>query len=122
MKGTTIMITGSNAATTGRLQHGLNSHPDWNAIAAVSAEKAIELFHRQTVDVVVLTDDPGSDDAKKLTALFSRQSPDTLLLSFDSNSDNALSEKIGEALENRRKQQQHQWVVNDDVFTGFHAY
>lgn len=121
MKGTTILITGNNAATTGRLQYQLNKNAEWDVIAAVSAEKAIELLHRHPLDVVVLTDNADSADAKKLMALFTRQLPGVLLLSYDPAGNTDLFDQVRDALDQRNRKLQHNYSFNDDVFHGFHA-
>jgi len=80
--------------------------------ATVDDETAIELFHQQKFDIVLLIDQIEGESEKKFNSLFSFNNPDLIFIKHADDSTEILSKEIQEALDKRKK------PVNivDDIF------
>jgi len=80
--------------------------------ATVDDETAIELFHQQKFDIILLIDQIEGESEKKFNSLFSFNNPDLIFIKHAGDSTEILSKEIQEALDKRKK------PVNivDDIF------
>src|SRR5438270_6616500 len=85
--------TGSNE-DTGTL---INHLDEYNVTVVQSHEKAIELFHQNDFDMVLVNMHSETADFKKLSALVPILQNSSLLLSFEDDNKDFIKEKIKES-------------------------
>jgi hypothetical protein len=95
-----------------KLSTFINENPQWQSTATVDDETAIELFHQQKFDMILLIDQIEGESEKKLNSVFSFNNPDLMFVKHVGDSTQILAEEIQEALDKRKT------PVNivDDVF------
>jgi len=107
-----ILSIGRQPLLLKNLSTFINENPQWQSTATVDDETAIELFHQQKFDIILLIDEIEVESEKKLRSLFSFSNPDLIFIKHVGDSTEIVSKEIGEALDKRKK------PVNivDDVF------
>jgi len=107
-----ILSIGRDPLLLKKLSTFINENPQWQSTATVDDETAIELFHQQKFDMILLIDQIEGESEKKLNSLFSFNNPDLMFVKHVGDSTQILAEEIQEALDKRKK------PVNivDDVF------
>lgn len=95
-----------------KLSTFINENPKWESTATVDDETAIELFHHQKFDIILLIDELEGESEKKFNSLFSFNNPGLIFIKHVGGSTGILASEIQEALDKRKK------PVNivDDVF------
>src|SRR6185312_5531361 len=107
-----ILSIGRDPLLLKNLSTFINENPQWQSTATVDNETAIELFHQQKFDIVLLIDQIEGESEKKFNSLFSFNNPDVIFIKHAGDSTEILSKEIQEALDKRKK------PVNivDDIF------
>lgn len=107
-----ILSIGRDPLLLKNLSTFINENPQWQSTATVDDETAIELFHQQKFDIVLLIDQIEGESEKKFNSLFSFNNPDLIFIKHAGDSTEILSKEIQEALDKRKK------PVNivDDIF------
>jgi hypothetical protein len=107
-----ILSIGRDPLLLKKLSTFINENPQWQSTATVDDETAIELFHQQKFDMILLIDQIEGESEKKLNSLFSFNNPDLMFVKHVGDSTQILAEEIQEALDKRKT------PVNivDDVF------
>lgn len=107
-----ILSIGRDPLLLKKLSTFINENPQWQSTATVDDETAIELFHQQKFDMILLIDQIEGESEKKFNSLFSFNNPDLMFVKHVGDSTQILAEEIQEALNKRKK------PVNivDDVF------
>jgi hypothetical protein len=107
-----ILSIGRDPLLLKKLSTFINENPQWQSTATVDDETAIELFHQQKFDMILLIDQIEGESEKKLNSVFSFNNPDLMFVKHVGDSTQILAEEIQEALDKRKK------PVNivDDVF------
>ena len=107
-----ILSIGGDPLLLKKLSTFINENPQWQSTATVDDETAIELFHQQKFDMILLIDQIEGESEKKLNSVFSFNNPDLMFVKHVGDSTQILAEEIQEALDKRKK------PVNivDDVF------
>ena len=107
-----ILSIGRDPLLLKKLSTFINENPQWQSTATVDDETAIELFHQQKFDMILLIDQIEGESEKKLNSVFSFNNPDLMFVKHVGDSTQILAEEIQEALDKRKT------PVNivDDVF------
>ncbi|MGN6542710.1 MAG: hypothetical protein ACTHKY_18020 [Ginsengibacter sp.] len=107
-----ILSIGRDPLLLKKLSTFINENPQWQSTATVDDETAIELFHQQKFDIILLIDQIEGESEKKFNSLFSFNNPDLIFIKHVGDSTEILSKEIQEALDKRKK------PVNivDDIF------
>ena len=107
-----ILSIGRDPLLLKKLSTFINENPQWQSTATVDDETAIELFHQQKFDMILLIDQIEGESEKKLNSVFSFNNPDLMFVKHVGDSTQILAEEIQEALDKSKK------PVNivDDVF------
>jgi hypothetical protein len=107
-----ILSIGRDPLLLKKLSTFINENPQWQSTATVDDETAIELFHQQKFDMILLIDQIEGESEKKLNSLFSFNNPDLMFVKHVGDSTQILAEEIQEALDKRKKPLN----IVDDVF------
>lgn len=95
--------------------NNLDQQPEKYAVTVIdSHEKAIELFHQQNFDLVVVDQDPESIDIKKLNALLPILQESAVLLSFNGEH-TELFNKINEVFYAQKMERLKRMLVLDST-------
>jgi hypothetical protein len=95
--------------------NNLDNQPEKYSVTIIdSHEKAIELFHQQNFDLVVVDQDANSIDIKKLNALLPILQDSTVLLSFKGEHAD-LFEKINEVFYAQKMERLKRMLVLDST-------
>ncbi|MFI5193542.1 MAG: hypothetical protein ACHQD7_05780 [Chitinophagales bacterium] len=115
----TILTIGRNTGiqqTTAELVHG---NADWEVVAALTDEEAIEKFHRFPVDVVLLTNGIRDEEERKLKKIFMHQQPDIIIIRHDGQDWVLLHDEIREALRKRSRENKPAVSFVDDALVKY---
>ena len=97
-----------------QIDNNLDQQPEKYSVTVIdSHEKAIELFHQQNFDLVVVDQNPDSIDMKKLNALLPILQESAVLLSF--NGDTDLFDKINEVFYAQKMERLKRMLVLDST-------
>ena len=107
-----ILVIGTNESVLQNAIQQINTNNKWNAVAAFSAEDAIEKVHQQDFDLVAFTSDVTAEE-KKLRRILAFQQPDTIII--QNNMDDNLIDAIKTTLEQQRKNNQASFSFVDDA-------
>ena len=107
-----ILSIGRDPLLLKKLSTFINENPQWQSTATVDDETAIELFHQQKFDIILLIDQIEGESEKKLNSLFSFNNPDLMFVKHVGDSTQILAEEMQEALDKRKKPLN----IVDDVF------
>ena len=107
-----ILSIGRDPLLLQKLSTFINENPQWQSTATVDDETAIELFHQQKFDIILLIDQIEGESEKKLNSLFSFNNPDLIFIKHVGDSTEILAEEIQEALDKRKKPLN----IVDDIF------
>ncbi|MEJ0101132.1 MAG: hypothetical protein WDO19_00640 [Bacteroidota bacterium] len=80
MSKTEILIVGRNEEILQVVLRLINNNPEWNGIGAVTDEDAIEKFHQQRFDIVLLTNGISDEEEIKLRKIFTHQDKDIIII------------------------------------------
>ncbi|HSV11153.1 MAG TPA: hypothetical protein VLI68_10310 [Hanamia sp.] len=107
-----ILSIGRDPLLLQKLSTFINENPQWQSTATVDDETAIELFHQQKFDIILLINEIEGESEKKFNSLFSFNNPDLIFITHVGDSTEILANEIQEALDKRKK------PVNivDDIF------
>ena len=111
-----ILIIGRNAEILETVIRLINNNPEWNGTGAGTDEEAIEKFHRQHIDIVLLTNGISGDEETKLRKIFVHQNNDIIIIQHYGGGSGLLSNEIREALDNFRAAGRSSYTFKDDVF------
>src|SRR5206468_1114310 len=99
-----------------QIDNNLDNQPEKYSITVIdSHEKAIELFHQQNFDIVVVEQDLNAIDVKKLSALLPILQDSTVLLSFNGEQTQDLFEKINEVFHAQKLERLKRMLVLDST-------
>jgi len=87
----------------------------WATTEVATAEEAIEKFHQQNFEVVILTDGLSGEEEKKLRRIFTVQNPDIIIIRYNDENDALLKGEITNALEKLHKSRRPSYSVVDDA-------
>jgi len=107
-----ILSIGRDPLLLQKLSTFINENPQWQSTATVDDETAIELFHQQKFDIILLIDQIEGESEKKLNSLFSFNNPDLIFIKHVGDSTEILAEEIQEALDKRKRPLN----IVDDIF------
>jgi len=110
-----ILITGSDDKNSEAIAKLINNHIEWIITVAYTDEEAIEKFHQQNFDVVILTDGISTEEEKKLRKIFTVQNPDIIIMSHNYADENLLVAEITAALEKFHKARRPSFSLVDDA-------
>jgi chemotaxis response regulator CheB len=107
-----ILCIGRDPVLLQKLSTFINNNSQWQSTATVDDETAIELFHQNKFDVILLIDQIEAESEKKFNSLFSFNNPDLIFIKHVGDSTEILKKEIEEALDKKKK------PVNivDDIF------
>ena len=107
-----ILSIGRDPLLLQRISAFINENPRWQSTATVDDETAVELFHQQKFDMILLIDQIEDESEKKLNSLFSFNDSNLIFLKHTGDSTGLLASEIQEALDKKKK------PVNivDDIF------
>lgn len=101
-----------------QMKNNLDHQPEKYTVTVIdSHEKAIELFHQQNFDIVVVEQDSNAVDVKKLNALLPILQDSTVLLSFNGDKTEDLFEKINEIFHAQKLERLKRMLVLDSTAT-----
>jgi hypothetical protein len=112
MNNTRILIAGINADG---LAKSLHNQPGWRMVTATAVEAAIEEFHRQHFDAVVLDDSLENAEALKLRCIFLVQQPGLAICKANGSAGSDLAGTIREELGKARLANKPAIVFTDDA-------
>ena len=113
---TEILIIGRDKEILETVIRLVNNHDEWNGTGAQSDEEAIEKFHRQHMDIVLLTNGISDEEELKLRKIFTHQQPDIIIIQHYGGGSGLLTCEITQALEKRREANRYSFSVSDDTF------
>lgn len=113
MNKTEILIVGTGDALKTAVSL-VNGNTQWRGIGVSAVEAAIEKFHQQSFDAVVLTN-VSEEDKRKLYRVFTYQHPDTILIHYQDGKGDILPVKILEALDERQRENKPVVSFTDDA-------
>lgn len=107
-----ILSIGRDPLLLQKISTFINENPQWQSTATVDDETAIELFHQQKFDIILLIDQIEGESKKKFDSLFSFNNPDLIFIKHVGDSTEIVTKEIQEALDKRKN------PVNivDDIF------
>ena len=107
-----ILSIGRDPLLLQKLSTFINENPKWESTATVDDETAIELFHQQKFNIILLIDQIERESEKKFHSFFSFNNPDLIFIKHVGDSTELVAKEIQEALDKRKK------PVNivDDIF------
>lgn len=108
-----ILSIGRDPVQLKQVSTFLNDNPNWESMATVDDEVAIEIFHQRKFDIILLLDSLSEDSEKKFRSVFSFQDPDVIFLHHAGNSTALLAAEIQEAISNRTYSRNN---IMDNVF------
>ena len=97
-----ILAIGRDPVLLQKLSKFINENPKWESTATVDDETAVELFHQQKFDVILLVDEIEGESDKKFRSLFSFNNPDLIFIKHVGDSTGLLASEIQEALDKRK--------------------
>jgi DNA-binding NtrC family response regulator len=112
MKKTEILIIGRNEEILQTVIRLINNNPEWNGTGVSRDEEAIEAFHRQRFDIVMLTNGIDEEEEKKLRAIFTYQDKDIIIIQHYGGGSGLLTSEILGALATRGPS----YTIKDDIF------
>ena len=115
MSKTEILIAGSNPGGPETITNLFTNHPEWVLTEAHSDEEAIEKFHRNNFDVVILSDALSIKEEKKLRKIFAIQSPEIIIAKHTNDNKGLLIAEITSALDKARKVRKPSISLVDDA-------
>ncbi len=98
-----ILAIGREPLLLQKLSAFINENPKWQSMATVDDETAIELFHQQKFDIILLIDQIEVESEKKFNSLFSFNNPYLIFIRHVGDSTQILQKEIQHALDKRRK-------------------
>lgn len=107
-----ILTIGRDPVLLQKLSTFINENPKWESTATVDDETAVELFHQQKFDIILLVDEIEGESDKKFRSLFSFNNPDLIFMKHVGDSTGLLTSEIQEALDRRKPPLN----IVDDVF------
>jgi hypothetical protein len=97
-----ILTIGRDPVLLQKLSTFINENPKWESTATVDDETAVELFHQQKFDIILLVDEIEGESDKKFRSLFSFNNPDLIFMKHVGDSTGLLTREIQEALDKRK--------------------
>jgi hypothetical protein len=107
-----ILSIGRDPLMLQKISTFINENPQWQSTATVDDETAIELFHHQKFDMILLIGQIEDESEKKFNSLFSFNNPELIFLKHVGDSTDLLAKEIKEALDKRKKPVN----IMDDIF------
>ncbi|MGN6532409.1 MAG: hypothetical protein ACTHK0_11750 [Ginsengibacter sp.] len=107
-----ILSIGRDPLLLQKLSAFINENPQWQSTATVNDETAIELFHQQKFDIILLIDQIEEESEKKFNSLFSFNNPELIFIKHTGDSTAILASEIQQHLDKRKKPVS----IMDDVF------
>jgi len=116
MSKTEILVIGRNEEILEVVLRLINNNPAWTGTGACADEDAIEKFHRQKFDIVLLTNGISDEEELKLRKIFTHQDKDIIIIQHYGGGSGLLSNEIYMALDERDRQNKPTFNFKDDVF------
>jgi chemotaxis response regulator CheB len=107
-----ILSIGRDPLLLQKISAFINENPQWQSTATVDDETAIELFHQQKFDMILLIDQIEAKSEQKLNSLFSFNNPDLIFIKHFGDSTGLLASEIQRALDKIKKPVN----IMDDIF------
>lgn len=98
-----ILSIGRDPVLLQKISTFINENPQWQSTATVDDETAIELFHQQKFNIILLIDQVEGESGKKFNSLFSFNNPDLVFIKHVGGSTGLLASEIQEALDRRKR-------------------
>lgn len=111
-----ILAIGANPEILETVIRLINNNPAWNGTGTGSGEEAIEKFHRQTFDIVLLTNGITDREEKKLRKIFRHQDENIIIIQHYGGGSGLLSNEILESLQARAVAGRPSYSFKDDIF------
>jgi hypothetical protein len=113
---TEILVIGRNEEILEVVLRLINNNASWHGTGASSDEEAIEKFHRQKFDIIMLTNGITDEEEAKLKKIFTRQDSEIIIIQHYGGGSGLLSNEIYMALDRRDKGNKPIYNFKDDVF------
>ena len=111
-----ILAIGRNVEILETVVRLINNNKDWQGTGANQDEEAIEKFHRQHFDIILLTNGISEEEETKLRKIFTHQQPGIIIIQHYGGGSGLLFCEIQEALDKRKTDGKHTVSVTDDIF------
>lgn len=102
MTSTQILVIGRHEHILQTVLRLINQRPSWEATGALDDEQAIELFHRQHFDLVLIGGGVDAISERKLRKLFSLLQPEAIVIQHFGGGGGLLENEILAALQQQR--------------------
>ena len=110
-----ILVVGQRETSFLSLAEFASHNKAWETIAVATAEEAIEKFHRQDFEIIILADDIIGEEEKKLRRIFQVQNPDIIIINYHEIDNSSLSGDILRTLNTLKKAKKPAFTIVDDA-------
>jgi vacuolar-type H+-ATPase subunit F/Vma7 len=115
MKRTAILVAGNNEFSVKTITNQFDNDNKWTVTESFNAEDAIEKFHRQDFDIVVISKNVIDEDERKLRKIWGIQNPDIIIIKDNVREGHLLNDQILEALNKQRLNKKPSFSFTDDA-------
>jgi DNA-binding NarL/FixJ family response regulator len=110
-----ILVIGRHPQIMETVLRLINQNENWNAVAALTDEEAIEKFHQHSFQLVLLGGGIEEASEKKLRSLFSFQQPEIIIIQHYGGGGGLLTNEITEALAKKAEQDKPVFHFKDGI-------
>ena len=115
MNKSSILVVGQRETSFSSLAELSTHSKTWETIEAATAEEAIEKFHRQDFEMVILANGLSGEEEKKLRRIFNVQNPEIVIMIYQGIDKSSLSGEILKTLKTLKKAKTPAFTIVDDA-------